>query len=667
VAGCLLLVCVCTQAAVRLRAATLTLPGVALSGVRMDASLGPDGKPQLTLDVAKVSVPALGWQDVGLILRGEPQRAGGASWKFTGQVETRHAPGGALADADVSILYDPGAGTLQVDLRQGNGSLQAQLPLDQTTHVQMTLAALPLPWLRGVLGAAWPGARLNGGSVAGTVALDLAAGDTRASGRVDLAGVELDSKAGDIAAQKLAASGSFRIENGPASTSLMFDGLLRGGQMLLGPLYAQLPAHAVNLHVATTVGPAGIRVDSLDYDDRDALRLSGSLGFDRKGNLDKLDLTRFAATFPAAYSRYGTTLVQDLTGIARLGISGSVTGSLDMGPGGFEAFDLAAGNVSIDSHGGVIAVAGLNGRVDWRARASRPATTLDWDALALYRIAFGPARLALQDQDGALVLRKPVAAGVLGGSFRLGRLAWRPDGGKAQRLSAAFAVTDIDVPQLCQAFGWPAFGGKLGGAVPDLSYRGDDLVFAGGLTLNVFDGAVSVTNLGMRHPFGAVPEMHADIDLQHLDLAQLTSVFDFGRITGSLDGHIHGLELVDWKPTAFDTRLAANAGGKISQHAIKSLTEVGGGGIAGGLQGMALRLFKTFGYARIGLGCVLAKGVCAMDGIRPDPDPGDNGYTIVEGRGLPRITVIGHQHAVDWATLVSRLKSATKGNGPVVK
>ncbi len=650
-----------------MRAASLVLPGISFSDLRVDASIGPNGRPQLQLDAAKVSVPAMGWHDVALSLQGEPQRVGGASWKFVGHVETKRAPGGALADADLSVLYDPDAGTLAVDVQQGKADVQALLPLDQTTHVQMTLAALPLAWLRGVLDAAWPEGRLNGGSVAGTVALDLAPGDTRVSGRVDLAGVELDSKAGDIAAQKLAASGSFRIETGLASTSFMFDGLLRGGQVLLGPLYADLPAHPVNLHVASTLGPAGIRVDSLDYDDRDALRLSGSLGFDRNGSLDRLDLTRFAATFPAAYSRYGTTLVQNLTGIAQMGISGSLAGTLDMDSDGFKAFEFTANNVSIDSHGGGIAVAGLNGKVDWRARTSRPATTLAWDALALYRIAFGPARLALQDQGGALVLAKPVATGVLGGTFQLSRLVWRPDGGKSQRLSSAFTVTDIDMPQLCKAFGWPAFGGKLGGAVPDLSYHGDDLVFTGGLSLNIFDGAVSVTNLSMRHPFGAMPVMHADIDLHQLDLAQLTGVFDFGQITGRLDGGVHDLELVDWKPTAFEARLAANDGGKISQHAIKSLTEVGGGGIAGGLQGMALRLFKTFGYSRIGLSCALANGVCTMGGISPDPDPGDDGYTIVEGSGLPRITVIGHQHAVDWATLVSRLKAATEGNGPVVK
>lgn len=650
-----------------MQAESLALPGITLAGVRMDASLGADGRPQLTLNAAKVSVPALGWHDVALALQGEPRQAGGNAWKFTGHVTTRSAPGGALADATLVIVYDPDGGTLAVDVQQGKTALSALMPLDQTTHLQMTLAGLPLTWLRGVLASAWPEGRLNGGSVAGTVALDLATGGTRISGRVDVAGIQLDSKAGNIAAQKLDASGIFRIENGPASTSAMFDGSLRGGQMLLGPLFAQLPSHPASLHVSATLGLAGTSIDSLDFDDRDALRVSGTLGFDRKGNITKLDLTRFAATFPEAYARYGTTFVQNLTGFTQLATSGALAGSLKLDGGELKALDLTAENVSMDSHGGSLAVDGLNGKIDWRTNVSRPATVLGWNALAMYGIALGPARLGLEDAAGALTLRAPVTATLLGGSFQLNRFVWRPDAGKAQQLAAAFAVTDIDLPELCKAFGWPAFGGKLGGAVPDLSYRGDELVFGGGLSLDVFGGSVSVTNLSMLHPLGSTPRLAADIDMQQLDLAQLTGVFDFGEITGRLDGSIHGLDLVNWKPTAFDARLVANSGGKISQHAIKSLTEVGGGGIAGGLQGIALRVFKTFGYSRIGLSCTLANGVCTMGGITPDPDADDNGYTIVEGSGLPRITVIGHQREVDWATLVGRLKSATEGNGPVIK
>lgn len=664
--GCLLCGSACAQGAVRVQAELLALPGIELANLSASIALGPDGKPQLKLKAAKVTVPALGWRNVGLELDGTPQRADGGAWDLRGHAVSRGAPGGALADAKVEVLYDPDGGTLEVTVAQGKTRLHALMPLDQTSHLQLHLADVPLAWLRGALAAMWPAGRLQGGAASGNVALDLADAGSRLSGRVAISGLALDTKAGDIAAQKLDLAGSFRATGG-ATSSVMFDGTLDGGQLLLGPLYAALPAHAANLHLAVRLGAGGITVDSLDYDDHDALRVAGSLGFDRGGKLRSLDLRRFAATFPAAYARYGTTLVQGLTGLSRLTMAGSIVGSLAIDGGHLKQVDLEAEDLSLQDANDVAGVAGLNGRVDWRAGTSRPATTLAWNALSLYRLALGPAHLGLVDRAGALVLARPVAVGLLGGALQLNHFAWRPDVGGAQRLSAGFALTDIDLPTLCKAFGWPAFGGKLGGAVPDLRYHNGTLVFGGGLSLNVFDGAVSVTDLSLRNPFGDEPALAANIDMQQLDLGQLTSAFDFGRITGLLDGHIHGLRLRDWKPVAFEAALQSDGGGRISQDAIKSLTEVGGGGIAGGLQSMALRLFKTFGYAKIGLSCTLADGVCTMGGLAPDAKAGDGSYTIVEGSGLPHITVIGHEHAVDWATLVGRLQAATHGSGPVVR
>src|SRR5699024_11023347 len=152
--------------------------------------------------------------------------------------------------------------------------------------------------------------------------------------------------------------------------------------------------------------------------------------------------------------------------------------------------------------------------------------------------------------------------------------------------------------------------------------------------------------------------LSGNIRLQQLNLADLTSVFDFGRITGNLDGSIDDLRLVDWKPVAFKASLrTTGGGGDISQRAVNNLTSVGGGGMASGLQGAILKLFHNFGYKRIGLSCTLEGSVCHMSGL----EPADGGYLIVEGRGLPHLSVIGHKHEVSWPILVSRLKAAIHG------
>jgi hypothetical protein len=76
------------------------------------------------------------------------------------------------------------------------------------------------------------------------------------------------------------------------------------------------------------------------------------------------------------------------------------------------------------------------------------------------------------------------------------------------------------------------------------------------------------------------------------------------------------------------------------------------------LQSQLIGLFDDFGYRRIGISCRLAEEVCEMDGL----GSAGNGFIIVEGSGLPRLSVVGFNRRVDWPTLVERLKAASTGD-----
>jgi hypothetical protein len=270
-----------------------------------------------------------------------------------------------------------------------------------------------------------------------------------------------------------------------------------------------------------------------------------------------------------------------------------------------------------------------------------------------------------------------------GGALTLDRFALTPaDATHGLRFVLGLEMRKLQLTPLAKAFGWPAFTGTLDGRLPAARYENDTLTFDGGLDAQVFGGKVAIAKLAMERPFGVAPTLSADISLDDLDLKTLTGVFGFGTITGRLDGSIRELRLLDWSPIAFDADLHSDPNHpdtrRISQRAVRDLSNVGGSGIAGGLQAQALKVFQNFGYARLGLKCRLENNVCHMGGVDPGAagSPGaasigsgsaGAGYTIVAGSGLPHITVIGFQREVDWPTLVSRLKAATEGNGPVIK
>lgn len=649
------------RAGLSVGADSMSVPGLDMSGLTADIAPVSDGKGvSVALTAQKADVAALGWRKIGLDLKGQLDRDELGRWSFDGDLRLRGAAGNAWTRATVHMVADESANTLEVSIRQDASLAQVALPMDQTTHAQITLKDLPAGWLQGLLSTVWSG-RATTGRVDADLALDVLDSGVQAAGQFALDGVGFDSPGGKLAGEKLSGSGRLGLDSQADATVIDLDTVLRGGALLLGPLFVDLPSHAVPLSLSARSQKGALAIRRLRVTDPDALQLEGEVDFAANGDLSVLRLDRFNARFPAAYTRYGKGLMRSM-GIDSLDADGDASGHLAMGPKGLEAFAVQTVGLDLSRGDGRFGVQGLHGAIDWSATDDRPATKLGWRALQVQRIPNGAAEASLRSTAGTLNLQKPFAIPVLDGQLRVQSLAWKPAATRGDRLQTSLALTQVDMAAFCRALGWPEFKGTVGGAVPSLRYVDDRVELAGGLSLNVFDGFVDITGMSLAQPFSAAPILTGDIALRNLDLALMTSVFDFGSITGRLDGGIDDLRLVAWKPAAFKAHLLAGGGGRISQKAVNNLTSVGGGGIAGGLQGTVLKIFKTFGYKRIGLSCTLKGDLCSMGGLAAAKD----GYTIVEGSGLPRLTVVGHQREVDWPTLVRRLEAATQGDGPTI-
>lgn len=643
-----------------LTATSIHLQGVDLHKVTVKLGAESAAGIVLQLHAAQADMPAMGWRHVGLNMDGKLVRDDHMRWIFNGKLSLAGAPGGALSGASVTITVSEAANTLLVDILQGKASVNAAFPLDQPSHAQIHLQGLPAGWLQGLLGTVWSG-RPTGGRLDAELALDMNDGGVRASGEFTLAGVGFDTPSGTLAGQAVDGSGRFALDSGNGPTQLDLDASLRGGQLLLGPLYAKLPGHPVQVDLHATVRNSAVTVSRLRLNDPDAMQLDGAMVFDATGTLKSLRLDRLHAIFPASYERYGKAWLETL-GLRDLNINGQLNGSVDLRADGLRRFAFAADGLDLADADGRVAIKGLQGGLDWASQGERPATTLSWTKLQVYRIDNGGAQSHWQSRAGMLSLQQPLTVPIFSGQLHIGQLDWSPAAAQGQRLATSLALTGVDMAAFSQAMGWPAFPGTLAGAVPSLRWIDDRIELDGGLSANVFGGFVDITQLSLQQPFGASPVLSGDIALKQLDLSAMTSVFDFGSITGRLDGSINDLRLVDWSPVAFKARLLAGSGGRISQRAVNNLTSVGGGGIAAGLQGAVLKLFKTFGYKQIGLNCTLQGTVCSMSGLNSTGD----GYTILEGSGLPRLQVIGHQTRVDWPTLVKRLDAAIHGASPQI-
>jgi hypothetical protein len=309
----------------------------------------------------------------------------------------------------------------------------------------------------------------------------------------------------------------------------------------------------------------------------------------------------------------------------------------------------------------------LSGQVRWAAADAAP-SGLQWSAGTLSRIPLGPSAVSFRAQGRDLALLAPWRQPLLEGAVRVERLALRSIGTPQMDADFRAALEPIDLAALCRALDWPVFGGRLGGQLPGLRVQNEVWSIDGALEAQVFDGTVRLENLKAIDPFGALPRVAADAYLRRLDLDLLTGTFEFGRITGRLDGDVKALRLLNWRPVAFDARLYSTPGDdtrrRISQRAIDSISAIGGGP-TGLLSRGFLSVFKDFSYDRMGISCVLRDGRCLMDGIEPaPPSDGRTGYYLVKGRLLPRIDVVGYAREVSWDTLLEQVEAALASGGP---
>jgi len=318
---------------------------------------------------------------------------------------------------------------------------------------------------------------------------------------------------------------------------------------------------------------------------------------------------------------------------------------------------------------GHLRIDGIESSGDWSATAPGRAS-LDWRGGAVYGLPFAALDGDFRLGPESLESRGPMQVAMLGGSIALQELRaqWRT--GKLS-LHMNGALQNLQLAPLTRDLGWPPFRGTLSATLPQLEYADGRLSTDGTLSAQVFGGRVDVRNLAIAHFLGSAPVLTADIRLEKLQLRPMTDVFHFGYINGALDGYVHELVLLDWRPLSFDARLYSvrepGLPQEISATAIENLSRLGGaGGIGGLFQGMYLRLFKTFRYEKLGLGLRLSRGIAELSGIDGAEAARDSKhFTILQGAGLPRVDIVGYNRRTQWNELVSRLLAAIRGETPV--
>lgn len=495
----------------------------------------------------------------------------------------------------------------------------------------------------------------------------------RAEATLALADINLSNEDSTIIAEGAAATLALALETREGGYGV--DATLKGerGQALAGPVLLDFNQNPLTVHALGAWTGSTVDLTRIDVAAPRLLTMHGTAKV-ALGDTPGLASGHFvidALEFPAAY----TSLMQitlAATDFGDLVTAGRASGTVDLARNAVERVDLKLERFSTHNDREFF-MNEVAGELRWAAgtHADVSPSWLSWSSGGAYGLSGGASRVEFITRAAGFMLAEPWHMPIFDGAIDIRTLAVTDIGTPGMSLRFDASIDPISMPPLCKAFGWPEFSGRIGGRIPGVELRGNELTVKGDIEASVFDGSIVASKLRLIDPLGKWPRLFADVRGRNLDLELVTRTFAVGSITGRLDVDILGLELFGWSPVAFDARLETAKGDRsrhrISAKAVRELSNVGGGGGGGGvaqaLQSGVLQFFDEYGYDRLGLRCRLVNDVCLMSGV----EPAGIGYYIVKGRGIPRIDIIGNQGRVNWPQLVSQIVSGLNSQSVVVE
>lgn len=556
------------------------------------------------------------------------------AWQWSGEIEV-----GAVAGAR-TVRLEGDAFSVHLRLPENERPLSARLVLDN-----LALEHVPAAW-RTAAGLAELAGRVSGRLRFEGSALDL-----------DLNVVEgaFDSTDGMWAAGGLGLQLIAGVELGGEVPEWRARVRQHAGEWLLTSIY--LPPAEASLEMSVSGrGPDAGRmvIERFEFADPGALSVAGSGRLehgDEGWAISRVELDEMAADFPAAWNRWADGPLA-AAGYGGLQTRGSASGRLVWTKEGPQELVVQGESIDVEDPAGRFALESLE--IDLRFGQGKLEAGADWQGMSLWKLPLGGSRLRAAGGDRGLELTEPLRLPLLDGAIVFEELRWRDDDDGQPELALDARIEPLELAGLTRTLDFPEFGGTLSGRFPGVVYASEQLHFTGGIEVEAFSGRIGLDQLSIERPFGSLPALAAQVEINRLDLAELTSAFNFGHMEGRLSGWLRDLRLLDWQPVAMDTRLFTHEDAprrRISQRAVQNLSRLGGAGGAL-LTGTILRVFEEFPYRRAGLACRLANNICHIDGVAPHES---GGFYILEGRSLPRLDVIGHRRLVDWPQMVAQL------------
>ena len=328
--------------------------------------------------------------------------------------------------------------------------------------------------------------------------------------------------------------------------------------------------------------------------------------------------------------------------------------------------DIQSLSVTDDSNR--FAINKAKGVINWSNNpAFTGASKIQWDKLKIRAIPIEASQLHFLFKQKQLTLLEQTSIPLLDGSLDIKQFKWQNIVQEEPKVYFEGGINQLSLEKLSNALDWTPLSGNISGHIPGVNYENKTLTVNGELLVKLFDGTVKINKLSSSGLFTDFSKFSMEMEIENLDLYEITQKFKIGGMEGRISGYVKNLYLENWQPVTFYAWLGTpendDSRRRISQKAVENIASIGGGGAAGVISKGFLRFFDTFNYERLGFGCYLHQGVCQLMGV----EAAEQGYYLVKGGGIPRIDIMGYNTQVDWNVLMERLSRISSTDEVIIE
>ena len=278
--------------------------------------------------------------------------------------------------------------------------------------------------------------------------------------------------------------------------------------------------------------------------------------------------------------------------------------------------------------------------------------SISWNNIEMHDLVFSPSIW-----QNEFLFREEIVVPLFSGMVRFENLYYRDILSEERELLITLVLDDIDLTDVSASLGLPAFSGSLSGTIPMARFTGSTLTTEGEIIMRLFGGEMMISEIAVENVFSPITSIGSSVKLRDIDLGQMTDAFEFGLITGVIQGYVSDLVITGGQPESFEAHIKTVArkgvGQRISVKALRKISIFGSDATGSILSSGLYRFFKEYRYSRMGFTGRLKDDNFILTGIETE---GDKGYLIKGAFLPPRVDVISYSQNISFKELVKRIK-----------